>query len=205
MGRIRDDAAYGAARERLLDAGLELMRERSYDGVGVKDILVKSDVPKGSFYHYFESKEAFALAVTNHYHDQLMNGARSILRNERMDPLKRLRSFFDVAQDNLELRSFQHGCLMCNLSNELADTNPVFRTRLDKHWSALSEEVSRCVSLVDKRDIGLEHLTDKEAADWLVNAWSGALTRMKASGDGTPLKLFLKTTFLSRKRRVSST
>ena len=84
---------------------------------------------------------------------------------------------------------------MCNLSTELSQAQEVFQRELENHWSALSAVIADCIAEIDKSEIGLSHLSNKEAADWLLNAWSGALTRMKAVHDGAPLKLFLKTTF----------
>ncbi|HKB16750.1 MAG TPA: TetR/AcrR family transcriptional regulator, partial [Planctomycetota bacterium] len=46
-------------RERILEAGAEAIAEKSYEGCGLAEILERADVPKGSFYHYFGSKEDF--------------------------------------------------------------------------------------------------------------------------------------------------
>jgi TetR/AcrR family transcriptional repressor of nem operon len=88
---------------------------------------------------------------------------------------------------------------MCNLSTELADTNDEFQKMLKKHWAELSSEVAACLALIQLSNIGLSHLTNVEAADWLMNAWSGALVRMKAERSEAPLKLFEKTIFSIKK------
>ncbi|MEA3087540.1 MAG: TetR/AcrR family transcriptional regulator, transcriptional repressor for nem operon, partial [Paraburkholderia sp.] len=54
-------------REKLLEAGVALFAETGYHGTGVKDIVERAGVPKGSFYNYFESKEAFGAAILDHY------------------------------------------------------------------------------------------------------------------------------------------
>ena len=86
---------------------------------------------------------------------------------------------------------------MCNLTTELADEVPTFQSELKGNWGDLSGELAACLGKADLSKIGLSHLSAEEAADWLLNAWSGALTRMKATGDDGPLNLFLKSVFKS--------
>ena len=195
MARIRNEEAFEAARSHLLSVGEGLIRANSYEGVGINDILKASGVPKGSFYHYFESKEAFGLEVARFYHARQMETARRILRSERPAPMERLRRFFGDALKEFAARDFADGCLMCNLSTELADENQVFQVLLKEQWRELSAELADCFADFDRGEIGLAHLSPQEAADWLLNAWSGALTRMKAERDAKPLRLFLKSVF----------
>ena len=86
MARVRNKDAFEEARSQLLSVGERLIRARSYKGVGINDILKASGVPKGSFYHYFESKEAFGLEVARFYHAQQMQAARRLLRDAEAAP-----------------------------------------------------------------------------------------------------------------------
>ena len=52
-----------STRDRLIDVGLELMHQNGYNATGLTEILNAADVPKGSFYHHFGSKEDFAAAA----------------------------------------------------------------------------------------------------------------------------------------------
>lgn len=199
MARTRNEEAYNDAREQLLLVGAKLIRSGSYESVGINDILREGRIPKGSFYHYFDSKERFGLEVAKHYHAGLIADAEAILLDRTRAPLERLQAFFQDAYEDFEARGFAQGCLMCNLTTELADEEPAFQAVLQTNWLELGAVIAACVAELDKSEIGLEHLSDGEAADWLLNSWSGALTRMKATRDGTPLQLFLKSTFKQRK------
>ena len=53
----------GPTRAALVDAGLQLMLDQGYHRTGIQDVLQAAGVPKGSFYYYFPSKEAFVLEV----------------------------------------------------------------------------------------------------------------------------------------------
>lgn len=195
MARPQDQKAYLSNREKLLEAGEQAIRSTSYAQSGINGILAKAAAPKGSFYHYFDSKEAFGIEVARRYHERQVEYARDCLGDPSTPPLARLRSFFDGARADMKSRQYTQGCLMCNLSTELADKRPAFRAELDQHWDELVAELTNCLSAADLSEIGLQHLSPSDAADWLMNAWSGALTRMKASGNDKPLALFMRTIF----------
>ncbi len=195
MARTRNEESYETAKNRLLDVGMALIRENSFDGIGINDVLKESKVPKGSFYHYFESKEDFGLEVARYYHEQQLAFAQTCLSDRSMSPVERLEAFFAGAREGMKEREYAQGCLMCNLSTELADKRPAFQVELDLHWQALTRELEACLQEADLSRIGLSHLTAGQAADWLMNSWSGALTRMKVSRSDEPLALFLRTIF----------
>lgn len=195
MARPKNEQAYADSRTRLLDAGLSAFRAKSYAETGINEVLACAGVPKGSFYHYFRTKTDFGLAVAEHYHARQIAFASEALNDPSKPPLERVKSYFQAAREDMAHRGFAEGCLMANLTTELADAAPDFQAELDRHWRALSTEIARCLAEADLDRINLGHLTAQEAADWLLNAWSGALTRMKATRDDTPLALFLRSIF----------
>ncbi|MBY8978304.1 TetR/AcrR family transcriptional regulator [Rhodobacteraceae bacterium NNCM2] len=200
MARPRDQQTHMLNRERLLEAGEHAFRETSYSESGINDILASSGVPKGSFYHHFPSKEVFGIAVANRYNERQIAAAKKCLEDPSFPHIDRVRVFFEQARKDMGNRKFQQGCLMCNLSTELADERPAFQAVLDKHWRDMTTVLAACLKNVELSDLGLEHLTPTQAADWLMNAWSGALTRMKASGSDEPLALFMRTVFKTKER-----
>jgi TetR/AcrR family transcriptional repressor of nem operon len=195
MARTRNHVNYAAARIKLLDIGEQLFRQQSFSETGVNDVLKQAGIAKGSFYHYFDSKESFGLSVARRYSDNQVTFAKNILTNTKLPPIHRLKRFFNDARADMAERGFAEGCLMCNLTTEVADEYPAFRAELNQNWLALSAQLAECLSEMDLSTISLAHLTPKDAADWLLNAWSGALTRMKATGNDSPLKLFIKSVF----------
>ena len=195
MARTRNQQEYDTARTRLLDSGLALIRSQSYAAIGINDILKRCNIPKGSFYHYFASKEEFGLAVLGHYHQQQLVAARELLQDQSKPAYDRLLNFFQGAGDDYRQREYGDGCLMCNLSTELGDSHQKFQQQLQQSWSELTQVIAECLAEVNKTDLNLDHLTDQEAADWLLNTWSGALVRMKAERNCQPLDLFFKSVF----------
>lgn len=62
----RNERRKRETRERLLDAALRLMAQRGMEGVAINEITEAADVGFGSFYNYFESKEAIHEALMDH-------------------------------------------------------------------------------------------------------------------------------------------
>ncbi|MAI90127.1 TetR/AcrR family transcriptional regulator [Ponticaulis sp.] len=193
MARTRNDKTYNASYDRLIDTGLALFRRNGFEATGIGEILTETGLPKGSFYHYFASKEAYGLAVAEEYHQSQMAFANGILSDQTKAELDRLKQFFRAAHTVFESLEFSEGCLMCNLSNELGTQNDNFQSALSRFWRELSAEIEVCLTDKVRDELGLAHLSPQEGADALLNGWSGALTRMKAERSEAPLKLFMKT------------
>lgn len=196
MARPKDERRCRQTRLELLQTGLELMIRHSYHGVGINQVLETAGVPKGSFYHYFKSKEDFAEQVLAYYLEQQQAFADGVLASEDLSPYERLKRFFEQIIAYFKGQGFAQGCLMSNLSQELADCNETLRPVLKTGWQVMSEPIERCLAQMDKADIGLAHLSDHEAAIVLLHAWNGAMIHMKVEKSAAPLELFLKSFFL---------
>src|SRR5260370_31964720 len=90
-----DEMELRNTRDHLLQVGLRRIHAMGYASTGVKEILDDADVPKGSFYHHFASKEAFAKEVLELYVRGENERAEKILRDGKAAPLKRLRRYFE--------------------------------------------------------------------------------------------------------------
>ncbi|TDK25641.1 TetR/AcrR family transcriptional regulator [Arthrobacter crusticola] len=129
MGRKSD------ARERILEAGTALFQQRAYASIGVAEICTAAGVPKGSFYHFFPSKQALALEVINAH--WIKQGAQwSGILTSSEPALDRLRKLFlataEVQTTALKGTGSVTGCLFGNLALEVsAQDNPV-RERLQQ-------------------------------------------------------------------------
>src|SRR6195952_916118 len=102
-------------RKRLLAAGLELIHLRGFAASGVKDITDAAGVPKGSFYAYFPSKEAFAAAILEHYWSDIETRLLPILTSGKAGDgtaQQRITRFFHSLADDHEAGDFLLGCLV---------------------------------------------------------------------------------------------
>ncbi|MDH6212897.1 TetR/AcrR family transcriptional regulator [Streptomyces pseudovenezuelae] len=159
MGRTSD------AREKVLGAARTLIEGRGYSALGVAEICKAAGVPKGSFYYFFESKEALALAVVDeHWAGQRRDWTR-ILGGDG-EPLGRLRQLFEETEAGQ--RAVQQGCgtvsgcLFGNLTLELSNQTEAVRIRLQEIFDAQVDMVEAVVA--EARDRGDIDVTDPHEA-----------------------------------------
>jgi TetR/AcrR family transcriptional repressor of nem operon len=177
-------------RRRLLEAGLDLVHARGFTGSGVKDITEAAGVPKGSFYAYFPSKEAFAAAILEHYWSDIEMRLLPMLGADG-SAQERIARFFHALADEHEAGDFLLGCLVGNLSLELGGSSEPVRAELVRildHWD---EALTECVRSGQggAGDIRAD-LDAAELASLLIEAWEGAALRGKVTRSRTPYERF---------------
>ena len=184
-----------STRDLLIDVGLERMHAAGYASTGVKEILELAGVPKGSFYHYFPSKEAFAREVLLRYFTGESKRVEKILGANKIAPLKRLRKYFDELISVYGASGRVTGCMAGSLTLEMADHSDVLQSVLREsfsRWQSGIEAILRAA--VDCGDLAKGAKTNELAA-FVLNSYEGALLRSKAERSQAPLDNFLHITF----------
>ena len=182
-------------REQLIEVGLQRIHAAGYGATGVNEILQLADIPKGSFYHHFPSKEAFAEAVLERYGAQEMSRSERLLGDKSVAPLKRLRLYFEELLAVYGRTGPISGCLLGNMALEVADHSDKLQPVLKAIFSAWTEAIVEVIrQAVEKGDLD-PSVKPKEMAAFLLNNWEGALIRSKVERSDQPLELFLHFTF----------
>ncbi|MGF6880365.1 TetR family transcriptional regulator [Paraburkholderia sp. MM5477-R1] len=175
--------------EKLLEAGVTLFAEQGFHGTGVKDIVDRAGIPKGSFYNYFESKEAFGAAILRYYADEQAAGWEQYSRTaDSPDPLLALRTIYERIVADYEACEDRCGCLLGNFAGEIAQSSELCR---DAARQTVDEwRVGFTDYLVRGQDFGSvrRDLPAHAMADFFWNAWEGSLLRMKLEDSVEPLK-----------------
>lgn len=177
-------------RRRLLSAGLDLVHGRGFAASGVKDITDSAGVPKGSFYAYFPSKEAFAAAILEHYWSDIERRLLPILDADG-PAQERLVRFFHALADEHEDGDFLLGCLIGNLSLELGGASDAVRDQLASILERWDAALTACVRSGQHGSGGIRtDLDADELAATLIEAWEGAALRGKVTRSRTPYARF---------------
>ncbi len=177
-------------RRRLLAAGLELVRARGFAASGVKDITDAAGVPKGSFYAYFASKEAFAAAILEHYWSDIEMRLLPILHADG-SAQERITRFFHALADEHEAGDFLLGCLVGNLSLELGGSSEPVRTELVRILDRWDAALAACVRAGQRGSGDIRRDLDAgELASRLIEAWEGAALRGKVTRSRLPYNRF---------------
>lgn len=183
--RKKDDT-----RLRLVEAGAEILRRQGYNGTGIQEVLDACGVPKGSFYHFFKSKEDFALQVVDHQAKRIASAVRRLFADTSHPPLWRLQRFFDsfLTRYGDPANAFSCcGCPIGNLVQEMAPVSTAFRLRLEGVIVDMEAALGDLLREAQAQGEMSRRLDPDEAARFIAASWQGAILRMKAAGDCSPL------------------
>lgn len=164
-----------AKRQRLIDIGTELFTQKGFSSTGLDEIVQAAAVPKGSFYYYFGSKQAFADAVIDNYARYFARKLDRTLGNARLSPLQRLKAFTLDATQGMQRFDFQRGCLVGNLGQELGGLEDHFRLRLLAVLDDWRDRVRRCIAEAQASGEISTPLDAALLAQFFWSAWEGAV------------------------------
>ncbi len=182
-------------RENLIQTGLRMMHSVGYTASGIQGIVESADVPKGSFYNHFASKEAFGAEVTDAYFNRGQSKLRDFLCDPYIAPLKRLEAYFDDRIEAFRSAKYTRGCLLGNLAAEMADHSTMIRGRLVEHFGGWSKFFEDCIAEAQKQGTIRNRLPATLLGRFVLNSWEGALLRMRSEKSDIPLMEFKKIIF----------
>ncbi len=178
-------------RETLLRRGLEVLTEQGFSATGIDYILKEVGVPKGSFYHYFPSKEAFGRAVLDEYCRYFAERLDRFLLDERLSPLERLVGFVQSAKAGMARHDYRRGCMVGNLGQEISVLPEVFRDVLEQTLLDWQARLAVCLEAAkDHRELARDANCNELAAFFWIG-WEGAVLRARLVKSDTPLNTFI--------------
>jgi len=171
----------------LIRSGLEQLTENGFASSGIDKILKKVKVPKGSFYHYFASKEAFGQVVIDNYAKYFANKLDTCLLDESYPALKRISNFVEDAKMGMIRHDFKRGCLVGNLGQEVDLLPESYREQLVGIFNSWQHRVAQCLTTA-KTEGQLSATADCELlAEFFWIGWEGAVSRSKLVQSTQPL------------------
>lgn len=136
-------------RQRLIEAAAELWHVRSYHGVGVADICAAAEANKGSFFHFFQSKEDLLLVVLDHHAHCIRTRLDRVFADE-IRPLDRidgyLQSIAAVAREQCAVYGRICGCPIGNIAGELSTLSPMVQERTRKLFDGVRTAIRKALS-----------------------------------------------------------
>ena len=171
------------------------MTEKGYHGVGLKEILDSAHVPKGSFYNYFPSKEAFGAAIVEAFAAQNAAHIRTSLSDRRVPADKRLRQFYQTLRDGHKARESKGCCLVAKLGSEVSELSPIIRSALKSACAQWLVLVAQCIRDGQIEGVFASDIDSEALARFLHDAWEGALIRAQIEQSSAPLDNFIQHIF----------
>ena len=177
-------------RAQLIRAGVAVLTEKGYSAVGLDEVLRAVQVPKGSFYHYFDSKEAFGQALIAAYADYFARKLDRWFLDAATPPLQRLRHFIDDAKAGMARHGFKRGCLVGNLGQEMGALPESFRAQLEQVFLDWQARTAACLAEAQRANDLPAHLDCAALAQFFWIGREGAVLRAKLSQSPDPLDVY---------------
>jgi len=181
-------------RDHILATGQRLMAGKGYSAVGLNEILTGAGVPKGSFYHYFGSKDAFGTALLENYFEDYLAELDVTLAQPGLNMAQRLVAYFDIWQQTQSFFDCQGKCLAVKMAAEVADLSEAMRLAIRRGTEGI---VSRLAAAIDAGVAEGSLTIDGNASDTahsLYQLWLGASIMVKIERDVAPFATAMSTT-----------
>lgn len=182
-------------RNLIIQTGADLIGTKGFGATGINGILTVAGVPKGSFYHYFSSKNDFGLAIIDTFAEEYDAKLDRILNDSSRSCVDRLHAYFDTGFEDMTSCECTRGCLIGNLGQELAGQNEIFRVRLDKVFSGWEKRFERCIAGAQSAGDIRADIEPSDAASFLLSGWEGSILRSKVVKSTEPMERFVRVFF----------
>ena len=168
-------------KQHILDTGRSIILGKGFSAVGLNEILSTAQVPKGSFYHYFKSKEAFGEALVDGYVADYLAQVDRLLQPDGPPAAERLMRYWRSWMTPADSQSAECNCLVVKLSGEVSDMSEAMRAALLRGTNLIIERLGNCIAqgLADGSLTGT--LDAQHTALTLYELWLGAalLTKVR--------------------------
>lgn len=185
---------FSDTRLHLLETGTRLILGRGFSAVGLAEILSTAGVPKGSFYHYFRSKEQFGIELVEHYFALYLARLETLFTDESVSYTNRIMGYWSQWHQLYRNGCCEEQCLVVKLSAEVADLSEPMRQALLSGTECITAALT-CILDRAQRAKQLQLAISAEAmAQELYQLWLGASLLTKLRRDDTALQAALKST-----------
>ncbi|MBW2433657.1 MAG: TetR/AcrR family transcriptional regulator [Deltaproteobacteria bacterium] len=175
-------------RDRIIETGAAIIHRKGFNHTGIQEILTAAGVPKGSFYHYFKSKNDLGLAIVDYFSDHFRKIAGKTLDDTAISPLNRIYQCLTAFMDHFESQNYAGGCPIGNLAQEMGGLDPEFRAKLKESIDMMIDAYSQVLAAAQQDGKISKSLDIKDTASFIVAGWHGAIIQMKLAKSLTPLK-----------------
>lgn len=181
MGNELTITKAGDTRQQILDTAKDIILGKGFTAVGLNEILVCAGVPKGSFYHYFKSKEQFGGALLEDYFDGYLSQLELTLKDNGSNISSRLLTFFQAWLDSQSSDHTADKCLVVKLSAEVTDLSETMRITLKNGTDRVIDRLTRFVAEGIAQGEFPAELDAKNVTAEIYYMWIGATLLTKVS------------------------
>ncbi len=181
-------------RQGILDTAHRIVGAKGFSGVGLNEILAAAGVPKGSFYHYFGSKEAFGEALLADYFEEYLADIDATLAEAGLSHAERLMNYWRKWQATQGSIDYQRKCLAVKLAAEVSDLSEPMRLALKAGTAGIIDRVAGAIEAgVAEGSLTVDG-EPHDTAETLYHLWLGASLMAKIERTDAPFDAAMRTT-----------
>src|SRR3989338_3613395 len=167
---MRKADANPKAKEKILDCAQELMLSQGYGATTIENICKAAELTKGSFFHYFKSKEDLCKAVVERFCCASFKGMEeNCCQSKEKDPLKRVFHYLDFMIKLSKQPMASKGCLLGTLAQELSDTYPQIRKLCEEGFNEWTKRLKKDLSEAKSRYVPQAAFSPESVAEHFIN------------------------------------
>jgi TetR/AcrR family transcriptional regulator, transcriptional repressor for nem operon len=170
-------------RDKLLDAAVDLMIGRGYEATGVEDICKSARVTKGSFFHYFDSKEALGKAAVERFYETMRGKFGGFPQLRQEDPLDRLLAWPDVVATLASDPASSRGCLIGTFAQEISGSHETLRRTCEGMFASTAGMLTSDIEQAVARHRPKAKINARTLADYMLAGVQGSMILAKARKD----------------------
>ncbi|OBT03956.1 TetR family transcriptional regulator [Shewanella sp. UCD-FRSSP16_17] len=180
-------------KQKLLNVGFDLISEQGFAGLGLMKIINTAEATKGSFYHYFKSKEDFGTTLLTNYFEEHLETLDQYLMDTSLSYQDRVNAYFEHWCSEKLTANFQIKCLVVKLSGEVSGTSNQMQQVLNEGAETVIARMGHFFNEgVENKSF---HMQDGyEAARTLYSLWLGSTLLAAIQKDRTLLDNAMKET-----------
>jgi TetR/AcrR family transcriptional repressor of nem operon len=182
-------------KESLLHEGMRQLAENGYHGTGIKKILDVVNVPKGSFYNYFDSKEAYVAEIIDEYNRQALILFDSLTADLESPAIEKLELLYRHMLDKYAEANFQQGCLIGSLAAEIGHSLELCQKAMQCNVDNWLSRVKALIVQAQTEGSIRADMTEEDIAEVFWCTWEGALIRMQMDGNAASANKVLQVLF----------
>lgn len=174
-------------RQHILETGHRIIAGKGFASVGLNEILTSAGVPKGSFYHYFESKEQYGQALLQEYFDHYLADLDELFATDAASGHERLMRYWQRWLGKQLEACAEQKCLVVKLAGEVSDLSDTMRITLRDGTDQIVKRVARVIE-AGVADGSVPLLDPQMTAQTLYQMWLGASLLGKLHRDTAALE-----------------
>lgn len=170
-------------KEALLQEGMQQLAENGYHGTGIKKVLDVVKVPKGSFYNYFSSKEAYVSDIIEEYNRQSLAMFDRFVSQSTLPAMEQLKTIYQFMLAKFSAEHCQQGCLIGSIAAEIGNNFELCQKAMQL---GVNDWLTRITALIEQSQTEgtvRKDMPARDIAEVLWSAWEGSLIKMKMDGN----------------------